>query len=60
LESFHEHLAETMEELKFYDPNNPKQLITRMRRLFNRTRMDKMEVSMLRGLLSATRRTRPK
>lgn len=60
LESFHEHLAETMEDLKFYDPNNPKQLITRMRRLFNRTRMDKMEVSMLRGLLSATRRTRPR
>jgi len=49
-----------MEDLKFYDPNNPKQLITRMRRLFNRTRMDKMEVSMLRGLLSATRRTRPR
>ena len=60
LESFHEHLAETMEELNFYDPSNPKQLITRMRRLFNRTRMDKMEVSMLRGLLSATRRTRAK
>lgn len=60
LELFHEHLAATMADLKFYDPDNPKQLLTRMRRLFNRTRMDKMEVSMLRGLLSAAQRKRQK
>ena len=57
LEYFHEHLAETMADLKFYDPENPKQLITRMRRLFNRVRMDEMEVSIMRGLLSAVQRT---
>ena len=56
LELFHNHLAKTMATLKFYDPDNPKQLLTRMRRLFNRTRMDKMEVSMLRGLLTAAGR----
>ena len=56
LELFHNHLEETMVRLKFYDPDNPKQLLTRMRRLFNRTRMDKMEVSMLRGLLTAAGR----
>ncbi|HIG68005.1 MAG TPA: tRNA (cytosine(32)/uridine(32)-2'-O)-methyltransferase TrmJ [Porticoccaceae bacterium] len=60
LELFHDHLAATMADLKFYDPDNPKQLLTRMRRLFNRTRMDKMEVSMLRGLLSAAQRKRGK
>ena len=53
LENFHDHLAQTMAELDFYDPQNPKQLLTRMRRLFNRLRMDQMEVSILRGLLSA-------
>ena len=58
LELFHHHLAETMAMLNFYDPDNPKQLLTRMRRLFNRTRMDKMEVSMLRGLLTAAGRTK--
>jgi tRNA (cytidine32/uridine32-2'-O)-methyltransferase len=58
LELFHQHLAETMANLNFYDPDNPKQLLTRMRRLFNRTRMDKMEVSMLRGLLTAAGRKR--
>ena len=56
LEFFHEHLATTMAELQFYDPENPKQLLTRMRRLFNRVRMDQMEVSILRGLLSAVQR----
>lgn len=58
LELFHHHLTETMAMLNFYDPDNPKQLLTRMRRLFNRTRMDKMEVSMLRGLLTAAGRTK--
>ena len=53
MELFHEHLEKTMEEVKFYDPENPKQLLTRMRRLFNRSRMDQMEVSILRGLLSS-------
>lgn len=56
LEHFHTHLSETMAKLNFYDPDNPKQLLTRLRRLFNRTRMDEMEVSILRGLLSAVQR----
>ena len=56
LERFHTHLEETMREVGFYDPNNPKQLMTRMRRLFSRVRMDEMEVSILRGLLSAVQR----
>ena len=56
LEYFHEHLGITMAELKFYDPENPKQVLTRMRRLFNRVRMDEMEVSILRGLLTAVQR----
>jgi tRNA (cytidine32/uridine32-2'-O)-methyltransferase len=56
LERFHLHLQETMTDIGFYDPDNPKQLITRMRRLFNRVRLDEMEVSILRGLLSAVQR----
>jgi tRNA (cytidine32/uridine32-2'-O)-methyltransferase len=56
LEYFHKHLAQTMADLDFYDPDNPKQLLTRMRRLFNRVRMDQMEVSILRGLLSSVQR----
>ena len=60
VELFHKHLEKTMEEVKFYDPENPKQLLTRMRRLFNRSRMDQMEVSILRGLLSSIDRIKLK
>ena len=52
LEHFHEHWAKSLAGLEFYDPENPKQLLTRLRRLFNRTRMDRMEVSILRGVLA--------
>ena len=34
----------------------PSKVLTRMRRLFNRVRMDEMEVSILRGLLTAVQR----
>jgi tRNA (cytidine32/uridine32-2'-O)-methyltransferase len=47
------HFAETMEAVKFYDPENPRQLITRLRRLFQRAHLDKMEVNILRGFLNS-------
>ena len=56
IEIFFKHLEETMTAIQFLDPDNPKQLMTRMRRLFTRLRMDEMEVSILRGLLSAIQR----
>ena len=56
IERFYQHLEDTMTDIGFYDPQNPKQLMTRMRRLFARIRMDEMEVSILRGLLSAVQR----
>ena len=53
LEHFYAHLQETLEKLKFLDAENPRQTITRMRRLFNRVRLDKMELSILRGMLTS-------
>ncbi len=52
LEHFHSHVASSLAGMEFYDPDNPKQLLTRLRRLFNRSRMDRMEVSILRGVLA--------
>lgn len=52
LEKFHEHFQETLRDLDFYDPENPRQLLTRLRRLFQRARMDKMELNMMRGILT--------
>ena len=52
VERFFSHLESTLIDLDFHDPENPRQLMTRLRRLFNRVRMDKMEVNILRGFLS--------
>ncbi|MBD3646111.1 MAG: tRNA (cytosine(32)/uridine(32)-2'-O)-methyltransferase TrmJ, partial [Pseudomonadales bacterium] len=53
VEHFFEHLERTLTELEFHDPSNPRQLMTRLRRLFNRVRLDRMEVSILRGILTS-------
>ena len=53
LEYFFEHLEKTLIQVGFHDPENPRQLMTRLRRLFNRVRMDEMEVNILRGFLTA-------
>lgn len=53
LENYYEHLEETLAQLKFLDRDNPRQTVTRMRRLFNRVRMDEMELNILRGMLTA-------
>lgn len=54
LERYYEHLQETLETLNFLEPDNPRQTMTRLRRLFNRIRLDRMELSILRGILTAT------
>jgi len=53
LEHYYEHLQNTLEKLKFLDPDNPRQTVTRLRRLFNRIRLDQMELNILRGMLTA-------
>lgn len=45
------HLQETMVKLDFHDPDNPRQLMTRVRRMLQRVRLDKMEVNIVRGVL---------
>lgn len=47
------HLEEVMLETEFLDPNNPRQLMTRLQRLFLRTAMDETEVNIFRGLLKS-------
>lgn len=53
VEGLMEHLERTMVEVGFLDPANPRQLMRRLRRLFNRARVEKTEVNILRGVLSA-------
>ena len=52
VEHFYQHLEQVMIDIKFHDPNNPRQLMQRMRRLFGRIRLDVMELNILRGILT--------
>ena len=56
VERFFDHLKESLIDIGFLDPNTPKQLMTRLRRMFQRTALDKMEVGMMRGILAAVQR----
>jgi len=53
LERFYAHLEQALIELEFLDPANPRQLMRRLRRLYNRARPDENEVNILRGMLAA-------
>lgn len=52
IEQFYQHLAELMTTIDFLKPSNPRRLMQRIRRLFNRTQLEHMEVNILRGILS--------
>lgn len=56
LELMFEHLERTLVEIEFLDPNNPRQLMPRLRRLLQRAVPDKVEVNVLRGILTAIER----
>lgn len=53
LEGFYTHLEQVLVALDFLNPKAPRQLMTRLRRLFSRSRLDVMEVNILRGILGA-------
>ncbi|MCH9769460.1 MAG: RNA methyltransferase [Gammaproteobacteria bacterium] len=52
LEGFYEQLQTTLTAIEFIDIKQPKKLMTRLRRLFNRAEIDKTEINILRGILS--------
>lgn len=52
LEYFYEHLEKVLVDIDFHNPENPRLLMQRMRRLFGRIRPDRMEISILRGILT--------
>jgi TrmH family RNA methyltransferase len=65
LEGFHRHLEDLLESAGFFDPNHPRRLKLKLRRLFHRAELDRNEINILRGALAAldnrkpVRRTRP-
>jgi len=57
---FFVHLEETLIDIEFLDPQAPRQLMRRLKRLFNRVRLDEMELNILRGILSETQKAAAK
>ncbi|SFP41020.1 tRNA/rRNA methyltransferase [Nitrosomonas cryotolerans] len=53
IELFYHHLEQAMITSDFLDPEKPRRLMQRIRRLYARARLEKEEVSILRGILSA-------
>lgn len=58
LEHFYTHLEKVLRDVNFLDPDNPRHLMRRLRRLFIRARPDRNELNILRGFLTAVDRTR--
>ncbi len=58
IEQFYQHLEQTLIDIEFLDPQEPKQLMRRLRRLFNRIQLLNSEVNILRGILTAVRKSR--
>ena len=54
MERFYEHLERVLIQLGFLNPDNPRMLMRRLRRLYNRARPDENEINILRGILSAS------
>ena len=50
MESFYQHLLETMADIGFLHPERSKSIMRRLRRLFNRSQLDTKEVDILRGI----------
>ena len=57
LEMFYEHLEDTLIEIEFLDPNKPRHLMARLRRIFGRSQLKKSEVNILRGILTETQKS---
>ena len=54
MEGFFQHLEQTLLDIRFLNPKQPKRLMMRLRRLFNRARPDQNEINILRGILKAS------
>ena len=54
LERYLDHLESVLVKIDFLDPGNPRQLMRRLRRLYQRIQPDRMEINILRGILTAT------
>ena len=60
MDLFYEHLEDVLLETGFLNPRNPKQLMRRLRALFNRAQLDENEVNIMRGILTSYKKPKVK
>jgi TrmH family RNA methyltransferase len=58
LDRLYRHLEGVLVDIGFLDPDNPRLLMRRLMRLFNRARLDTNEYNILRGVLTAVQQAR--
>ena len=58
MERFYEHLNGTLTEIGFLQTEHPRKMMRRLRRLFNRARPDRVELNILRGILTTIQKRR--
>lgn len=54
VEGLYTHLEAVMTKTGFYNPDQPGRLLPKLRRLFGRTRLERDEINILRGILAST------
>lgn len=57
-EGMFKHIEEALTELDFLKPDNPGQLMRRLRRLFSRTGIEHLEVNILRGIMTSAQKAK--
>ncbi|CAM3059982.1 tRNA (cytosine(32)/uridine(32)-2'-O)-methyltransferase TrmJ [Pseudomonas floridensis] len=56
MEGFYAHLEATLVAIGFLDPEKPRHLMARLRRLYGRSEVEHSELSILRGILTETQK----
>ncbi|KJS28924.1 MULTISPECIES: tRNA (cytosine(32)/uridine(32)-2'-O)-methyltransferase TrmJ [Stutzerimonas stutzeri subgroup] len=56
LENYFGHLEQTLVDIGFLDPAKPRHLMPRLRRLYGRSGVSKLEMNILRGILTETQK----
>ncbi len=59
MEYFFDHLHASISDIGFLDPTNPRKVMRRLRRLFNRAEPSSLELNLLRGVLKHARDPAP-
>lgn len=57
LERFYNHLERLLITIKFLDPAHPKHLMSRIRKLYAKAELSKVEINILRGILTETEKS---